>query len=147
MYNTEDTPQSRYSGVSHNDADAYNYDRFHPRTLAKDIKLIQHPEGPYLDEKAPDFVLRDTDGKEWRLSDLEGRPVVLIIGSGTCPLTQGNLPGLQDLYQDYQDRCTWLMLYVREAHPGEHMQGHRACYELRLKMAVVLASMMQTKAT
>jgi cytochrome oxidase Cu insertion factor (SCO1/SenC/PrrC family) len=85
----EQPPQSRHSISSHNDAEAYNYDRFHPRTLAKDAELVRHPEGPHLGEAAPDFVLQDTEGQEWRLSDLRGHPAVLIIGSGTCPLTQG----------------------------------------------------------
>jgi hypothetical protein len=122
----EQTPQEKQPGISHNDAWAYNYDRFHPNILAKDAKLIRHPEGPGLGETAPDFVLDDTTGKEWRLETLRGRPVVLIIGSGTCPLTQGNLPGLQNLYQEYKDRSTWLMLYVREAHPGENLSAHRS---------------------
>jgi thiol-disulfide isomerase/thioredoxin len=121
----ERTPQARRPGVSHNDVQAYNYDRFHPGILGKDVKLIRHPEGPHLGETAPDFKLKDTQGKEWHLQELQGKPVVLIIGSGTCPLTQGNLPGLQALHKDYGDRCTWLMLYVREAHPGENMPAHQ----------------------
>jgi hypothetical protein len=124
MYTADQTPQARRSTISHNDAQSYNYDRFHPHVLGEDAKLIRHSSGPNLGEKAPDFVLKDTDGKEWHLEQLRGKPVVLIIGSGTCPLTQGNLPGLQALYDEYGDRSTWLMLYVREAHPGENMPAH-----------------------
>jgi hypothetical protein len=131
---TEQTPQAKHPGVSHNDAQTYNYDRFHPRTLAEDVKLIRRPEGPNLGESAPDFVLKDTSGKEWHLETLKGQPVVLIIGSGSCPLTQGNLPGLQALYPEYMDRSTWLMLYVREAHPGENMPGHKT-YEQKRSQA------------
>jgi peroxiredoxin len=125
MQISEQAPQATYPGVSHNDEREYNYDRFHPNILAKDMKLIRHPEGPHLGDLAPDFALKDTNGKEWRLTELQGRPVVLIIGSGTCPMTQGNLPGLQALHEEYSDRCTWLMLYVREAHPGEKMSSHK----------------------
>jgi hypothetical protein len=135
METTTQTPQARHPGVSHNDAQAYNYDRFHPNILAKDMKLIRHPEGPHLGETAPDFALRDTEGKEWRLTELQGRPVVLIIGSGTCPMTQGNLPGLQELHHEYGERCTWLMLYVREAHPGEKMSAHKDYEQKRAQAA------------
>jgi hypothetical protein len=103
----------------------YNYNHFHPSTLAEDAKLIRDPEGPHPGDPAPDFTLKDTDGKEWRLHDLGGKPVVLITGSGTCPITQGSLPGMKSLYADYSHDCQWLMLYVREAHPGENMPGHK----------------------
>ena len=125
MYTADRTPQAKRSSISHNDARSYNYDRFHPRILGEDVKLIRHSSGPDLGEFAPDFALKDTNGKEWRLEALRGRPVVLIIGSGTCPLTQGNLPGLQALYDEFGDRSTWLMLYIREAHPGENMPAHQ----------------------
>jgi glutathione peroxidase-family protein len=73
--------------------------------LAKDVKLIRHPEGPRLGELAPDFALKDTQGEASQLTDFRDKPVILIIGSGTFPMTQGNLPGLQGVYQDYADRC------------------------------------------
>jgi thiol-disulfide isomerase/thioredoxin len=116
--------QSRLRTMPPSDAAGYNYPRFRPNVLGKDVKLIRHPEGPRLGELAPDFELKDTDDKSWSLSDLRGRPVILVIGSGTCPLTQGSLPGLIALHDEYKDRCTWLMLYVREAHPGENMPAH-----------------------
>ena len=139
----ENPIQSRHSTVPQHEAEVYNYDRFHPRTLAEDVKLVRHPQGPHLGDPAPDFVLEDTEGRKWRLSDLRGKPVVLVIGSGTCPLTQGNLPALQELYDDYQDRSTWLMLYVREAHPGENMPGHKS-YEQKRSQANYFKSMTGT---
>lgn len=103
----------------------YNYEHFRPGILGKDAELIRHPQGPRPGERAPDFSLQDTEGRQWRLQDLKGRPVVLLIGSGTCPVTQGNLPGLQSLFREYGDRCQWFLLYVREAHPGEQMPWHK----------------------
>lgn len=32
------------------------------------------------------FPLKDTHGAEWYLQDLQGRPVVFLIGSGICPV-------------------------------------------------------------
>jgi hypothetical protein len=134
MYTANPTPQAKRASISHHDAQSYNYDRFHPHVLGEDVKLIRHSEGPDLGDFAPDFMLKDTNGKEWHLEALRGKPIILIIGSGTCPLTQGNLPGLQALYDEFGDRSTWLMLYVREAHPGEHMPAHQS-YEQKREQA------------
>lgn len=61
----------------------YNYPHFHPSLLAKDAWLTMKTKGPEPGEWAPDFELQDTDDTRWRLSELRGRPVALIFGSGT----------------------------------------------------------------
>jgi cytochrome oxidase Cu insertion factor (SCO1/SenC/PrrC family) len=117
---------SNTTATSQREAEHYNYEHFKPGVLMKDAQLIQHPENPRPGELAPEFSLEDTNGQTWSLRELRGRPAVFLIGSGTCPVTQGNLPGLQELYSEYSDRCQWLMLYVREAHPGEKMSAHKS---------------------
>jgi hypothetical protein len=110
----------------------YNYERFHPSTLGQDVKLVMSSPGPLPGDMAPDFALQDIDGKTWRLSELRGEPVVLIFGSGTCPMTTGSLPGLNTLHQERgHDGVQWLMLYVREAHPGEGMPAHQSIEQKR----------------
>jgi len=53
-------------------------------------------ESVELGEPAPDFTLRDTSGKEWRLSDFRGKqPVVLIwIFADWCPVCHGEFRDL-----------------------------------------------------
>jgi hypothetical protein len=63
--------------------DGYNYRRFEPHILWEDAGLVRHPQGAVPGDSAPDFTLRDTEGETWNLSDLRGRPVVLVFGSGT----------------------------------------------------------------
>src|SRR5262245_51161648 len=77
--------------------------------------------GPKLDETAPDFTLKTNDGKsEVTLSKLVGpRPVVLIFGNFTCGPFRGQAGNLEKLYRRYKDRATFLMVYVREAHPTD----------------------------
>jgi hypothetical protein len=48
------------------------------------------------------------------------KPVLLIFGSMTCPMTASAAPPVQKLYDEFGDRVEFIMLYVREAHPGEH---------------------------
>lgn len=125
MHEANSTQEAVHNHAAGSAARDYNYERFLPKILMKDAQLIQHPEGTHPGDRAPDFSLRDTEGRRWRLQDLQGQPVIFLIGSGTCPVTQGNLPGLRALYRDYGD-CHWLMLYVREAHPGNYLSAHRS---------------------
>lgn len=115
-------------------SDEYNYEHFHPNVLSKDMKLTMRSRGPHPGDVAPDFELEDTEGRTWRLSELRGRPVVLILGSASCPMTRGAVPSLQDVYRDYRGRTEWLMMYVREAHPGEGLGAHKT-YEQKRRHA------------
>ena len=77
--------------------------------------------GPKLDESAPDFTLRTVDGKEEvTLSKFIGpRPVVLVFGNFTCSPFRSQAGNIEKLYQRQKDRATFVMVYVREAHPAD----------------------------
>ncbi|MGL3662849.1 peroxiredoxin family protein [Pseudomonas aeruginosa] len=109
----------------------YNYSHFHAVTLGEDARLVMKPEGPMPGDLAPEFSLEDSQGRSWQLSDFRGQPVVLIFGSGTCPMTVGSLPGLKKLAQEFGDDVQWLMVYVREAHPGELLPAHESMMQKR----------------
>ena len=84
--------------------------------------------GPKLGEKAPDFTLKTNDGKrEVTLSKLVGpKPVVLVFGNFTCGPFRSQAGNVEKLYSLYRDRATFVMVYVREAHPkdGWHMDSN-----------------------
>ena len=77
--------------------------------------------GPKLDESAPDFTLKTNDGKsEVTLSKLIGpKPIVLVFGSFTCGPFRSHSGNIEKLYRRYKDRATFVMVYVREAHPTD----------------------------
>jgi Iodothyronine deiodinase/EF hand len=77
--------------------------------------------GPKLDETTPDFTLRTVDQKdEVTLSKLIGpKPVVLIFGNFTCGPFRSHGGNIEKLYRRYKDRATFVMVYVREAHPTD----------------------------
>ncbi len=77
--------------------------------------------GPDVNAVAPDFTLRTVDGKEEvTLSKLVGsKPVVLIFGNFTCGPFCSQSGNVQKLYERYKDRATFVMVYVREAHPKD----------------------------
>ena len=77
--------------------------------------------GPALGETAPDFTLKTNDGKEEvTLSKLVGpKPVVLVFGNFTCGPFRSQAGNVEKLYRRYKDRATFVMVYVREAHPTD----------------------------
>lgn len=114
-------------------ADAYNTRRFKP----ENYDFLRFP-GPRAGEQALDFTLEDLDGNQASLSDFRGKWVVLETGSATCPMYTNNLPALNALADQYPD-AVFLVLYVREAHPGERLPQHRS-YEEKRKAATLLRS-------
>jgi hypothetical protein len=84
-------------------------------------ELGSHQAGPDLGKMAPDFTLKTVDGKqEITLSKLVGpKPVVLIFGNFTCGPFCSQSGNVQKLYERYKDRATFVMVYVREAHPKD----------------------------
>ena len=75
--------------------------------------------GPVLGAPAPDFTLKTVDGREEiTLSKLVGpRPIVLVFGNFTCGPFRMQGGNIEKLYRRYRDRATFVMVYVREAHP------------------------------
>lgn len=111
----------------------YNYEHFTREELFHDIR--EYPtQAPQAGDEAPPFELRDVSGREWRLSELRDRPVVLITGSASCPLTRGSMPSLREVYRDFRDSAHWFTLYVREANPGEKLPRHES-FEQKLDHA------------
>jgi cytochrome c biogenesis protein CcmG/thiol:disulfide interchange protein DsbE len=56
-------------------------------------------------QPAPDFTLKDLDGKSWKLSDLKGKKVVMIDFWATwCNICKREMPILQKVYLEYKDK-------------------------------------------
>ncbi len=73
---------------------------------------------PALDEPAPGFTLADLDGRPVELAELIGeRPIVLQLGSHSCPVYRYRRFGVAGLYEEFGDRVHFLLVYTVEAHP------------------------------
>ena len=74
---------------------------------------------------APDFALLASAGnRRVRLSEFRGtRPVVLVLGSYTCPKFRSQAATLNALYERYRDRAEFLLIYIREAHGAGSWQS------------------------
>ncbi len=70
--------------------------------------------------RVPDFDLPTLGGGRFQSADLrETGPALLIFGSYTCPVTDNSAPGLKELHARFGDRVRFVMVDVREAHPGK----------------------------
>lgn len=62
------------------------------------------PQNSIIGSAAADFTLRDVEGHQVRLSDFKGKFVLLAFWATWCPPCKEELPTLQKLYEQYQDK-------------------------------------------
>ena len=102
---------------------AYNLNRFH----VDDYDWIRF-DGPRAGEQAVDFTLYGTDGETVSLADYRGKWLVLEMGAVSCGMYAGNIKPNNALSKDYPD-VEFLVVYVREPHPGERTGAHNSMGE------------------
>lgn len=100
-------------------ADTYNYDMFAPAPY-----IDGGCDGPTPGTAFGDAVVWHVDGTATTLGALaDGRTLVVELGSTTCPLYRGNVPRMRRVAERHPE-VAWLLLYTREAHPGERRGAH-----------------------
>jgi hypothetical protein len=99
---------------------SYNYDEF-----SADDYDFDNEHGVKLGGKARDFLLETTEGESRNLLDFAGDFLVLEMGSRTCPLFQSRRTIMQPLEAEFSTVSS-AVLYVREAHPGTSIPGHKS---------------------
>jgi len=77
-----------------------------------------YDESPAKGELAPNFSLENLDGEIVQLKDLVGsKPIVLQLGSHSCPVYRYRRFSMSKLYREYADKAHFLLVYTLEAHP------------------------------
>ncbi len=105
---------------SADDANRYRFEHLGIRLVLRDMYFTKNDPSP--GDPIADFDLPTLDGRRFRSSDLaETGPAVLVFGSYTCPVTDSAAPGLNDLHARFGDRVRFVMVSVREAHPGANV--------------------------
>ena len=112
--------------------------------LAQPLRDAPTQSGLSAGSIAPDFTLPDPKtGRPIHLAQLFGKaPIVLILGSYTCPNFRAAAPALNAFYRQYGNRMPFYMVYIREAHPTGTWQSTR---NEREQVALDPATNMQEK--
>ncbi|MEM1057984.1 MAG: deiodinase-like protein [Verrucomicrobiota bacterium] len=99
----------------------YNYPRFRA-----DFHDLRDFAGPRAGEAFPPHRFRTVDGRTGTLNELfPGQWVALESGSCTCPMYARNVEAMARLAERHPE-CSFAVLYVREAHPGERIPAHQS---------------------
>lgn len=108
-----------------------NYRFDHPRLtdILHDMYVGAGEAGPG-DAVGP-FRLDTVDGRTVSSEDAarDGRPLLLIFGSRTCPVTESAADGLKALHDKFGAAVRFVMVQVREAHPGALIPQPRSAAE------------------
>lgn len=114
----------------------YRFERFRMTEGLKD--MVYAKSVPRPGDKIPDFELQTLDGTTFSSGDLkETGPVLLVFGSLTCPMTDSAAPGINELHTEFGDRVRFMLVAVREGHPGASVPQPQTLEE-KLKHAEML---------
>lgn len=117
---TADADSREPSSEHRHAADSYRFEHFNFRLMLQDLRFSRG--SLRAGDQLPDATLMTLDGKEISLRELAAhRPTVLVTGSPSCPLTAGSLPNLNRLASRFGDSVQFVLVQVREAHPGAEL--------------------------
>ncbi len=91
--------------------------------------------GSGMVEKAPDFTLKDLQGRKFSLNENKGKPVLLVFSTTWCPYCIEEIPRLKDIYAKYGTKGL-LMLQVdiqeSQAKVAKFVEKHKLPYRVLL---------------
>ncbi|MGE0171389.1 MAG: deiodinase-like protein [Oligoflexales bacterium] len=117
----------------HGKKDSYNYEHFSANAIN-----LESFSSPKVGEKMPNLTFMTLENKPVNLYDLLKTRTVLITASLTCPMFNSNVEGLAQLADTFHG-VRFMLLYVREAHPGENIPPPKNMME-KITRAIKLKS-------
>jgi peroxiredoxin len=113
-----DTVTTHTPAATAGTADDYRFNHPRIRDIIHDMYIRKGEPGP--GDKVQPFDMETTDGDPLNSTDVsaKGQPVLLVFGSRTCPVTESAAEGLKELHAIYGNKVRFVMVQVREAHPG-----------------------------
>lgn len=120
---SEPSACGHHCGCAHEPADAggdYRFQRLSMSVLMADMSFAKDDLGP--GDIVPDFDLATINRRRFRSRGLiHHRATLMVFGSSSCPMTDNSVPGLKALHRRFGARIQFVMVNVREAHPGARL--------------------------
>ncbi len=82
-------------------------------------------------EPAPDFTVIDKDGKEHKLSDFKGKPVVLNFWASWCSPCKMEMPDFNEAYKNLGNEIQFMMVNLTNGYNGEDFEQATSFMESR----------------
>lgn len=102
----------------HGNTDGYRFNHFNIKLIANDLRFSRDALKP--GQQIPNVTVFNSDGEPIELYDLcSDKPLLLVTGSITCPMTISAFPTMDQLQEKLGDKVNFALVYVREAHPAE----------------------------
>ncbi|OGS70863.1 MAG: hypothetical protein A3F91_11750 [Flavobacteria bacterium RIFCSPLOWO2_12_FULL_35_11] len=98
----------------------YNYTKF----ANKEYNLV-YSSGIKSGDIVPNFSFLTLDGLNKNISNFTDKPIILETGSLSCGMFAGQNKAMNRLASENKD-FDFLLLYVREAHPGKLINAHNS---------------------
>lgn len=105
------------AGTAPGSGKAYRFERFRLPLLLDDLRF--GPTAPAPGDRLPEFDLATLDDGRFASRALGARPVLLVFGSRTCPVTESAGPALRRLHAEFGENVRFILVNTREAHPGD----------------------------
>lgn len=119
---------SRHPATASHGADAgaaYRFEHLALPLVMRDLRF--GASDPRPGDRVPAFDLPLVGGGRFRHPEPAGTgPTLLVFGSATCPATDQAMPGLRDLHRRFGEKVRFVLVNVREAHPGRDFPQPRS---------------------
>lgn len=114
----------------------YTYDHVTTKVMMEDMAFGD--DAPRPGERIPKFNLPLLGGGRIDTTKFAmHKPLLLMTGSLSCPMTASSNPILKDMYEEFGQDVDFVMVIVREAHPGERIEQPRT-FDQKLEHARAL---------
>lgn len=96
-------------------------DSSNPEESTNNENEVTEEVGLEKGEKAPDFTLENLDGEKMKLSDFEGKKVLLNFWASWCGPCRAEMPDMQKFYEEYSDDVEIVAVNVRSTERNDEV--------------------------